>query len=481
MIYSKYQEAIFANTSFSFNLQIEAVAGSGKTFTLTEFAKGLDSTEANLALAFNRSIADDFAMKFPSTTQCSTLHALGFNFIRQNQKRIATNERKTENILKYKILGFDPKTKKFPCKEDQSFFWEWKNEVSKIVSIFKSRGCTSADEIPKKLPALCEMYQLDIPEVGIVEEVYHLSLQQEGVIDFDDMILYPVINRYEFPHFKNIFVDEAQDLNICQQQFIQKLCNTDGRLIVAGDSHQAIYGFRGASPEAMGEFKTMFSPIELPLSISYRCAKRIVNEARYIVPQIESAPDAEEGVVESITESILMNKVSSGDFILCRLNAPLVHIYLQLKSRNLPAKIRGAKIVKSLTDMILEVKNKFSSCNLSTIEQYRKYINGKSWKKWRKVYQLELLDIIEQFSKGVDSDKLIETIIRAFSDSTEGIILSSIHGVKGLETNRVFLISPELLPHPRATLEWELQQENNLKYVAITRAKKEFYYVISQD
>ena len=62
---------------------------------------------------------------------------------------------------------------------------------------------------------------------------------------------------------------------------------------------------------------------------------------------------------------------------------------------------------------------------------------------------------------------------------TDGVLLSSIHKAKGLEADRVFLIEPEgaPVPHPMAKQDWEIEQEWNLRYVAITRAKKELIYV----
>jgi len=64
-----------------------------------------------------------------------------------------------------------------------------------------------------------------------------------------------------------------------------------------------------------------------------------------------------------------------------------------------------------------------------------------------------------------------------FSDDTRGIVLSTIHKSKGLENDRVFFLLPELLPSRFATMDWQLEQEENLRYVAITRAKKELVYV----
>ena len=59
-----------------------------------------------------------------------------------------------------------------------------------------------------------------------------------------------------------------------------------------------------------------------------------------------------------------------------------------------------------------------------------------------------------------------------FTDEIEGICLSTIHKIKGLEANRVFIIRPDLLPM-KCVKDWQYIQEKNLEYVAYTRAKTE--------
>jgi superfamily I DNA/RNA helicase len=56
-------------------------------------------------------------------------------------------------------------------------------------------------------------------------------------------------------------------------------------------------------------------------------------------------------------------------------------------------------------------------------------------------------------------------------------MLSTIHKAKGLENDRIFFLCPELIPSKYATQPWQYEQEANLKYVAITRAKQELIYV----
>ncbi|MGD0575848.1 MAG: 3'-5' exonuclease [Anaerolineales bacterium] len=77
-------------------------------------------------------------------------------------------------------------------------------------------------------------------------------------------------------------------------------------------------------------------------------------------------------------------------------------------------------------------------------------------------------------------DDVAERIESIFSDDTTGVVLSSVHRAKGLEADRVFILHPELIPHPKARQDWELEQEQNCLYVALTRSKSELYLVESR-
>jgi len=63
-----------------------------------------------------------------------------------------------------------------------------------------------------------------------------------------------------------------------------------------------------------------------------------------------------------------------------------------------------------------------------------------------------------------------------FTDDIQGVVLSTIHKVKGLESDKVFIIRPDLMPMPHAKGGWQLREEKNLEYVAITRARLELIY-----
>ncbi|MBU2249747.1 MAG: ATP-binding domain-containing protein, partial [Gammaproteobacteria bacterium] len=80
-----------------------------------------------------------------------------------------------------------------------------------------------------------------------------------------------------------------------------------------------------------------------------------------------------------------------------------------------------------------------------------------------------------------DLTELRARINSIFNDTEKrGVILSSVHRAKGDEAERVWILKPELMPHPMAQQEWELEQESNLKYVAYTRSKNKLIFVQSE-
>lgn len=81
-----------------------------------------------------------------------------------------------------------------------------------------------------------------------------------------------------------------------------------------------------------------------------------------------------------------------------------------------------------------------------------------------------LLEFLHNSSSVAEARQRIETI---FADDLPGnaVVLGTVHRTKGLESERVFVLAPDLIPHPMAKKPWERDQEKNLAWVAATRAK----------
>lgn len=458
MNWSKYQQDVFSAVSGEKNnLLLSAVAGSGKTTTIVEAAR---SCPGSLFLAFNKGIAETLKNK---GLQASTFHSLGYKALAR--KRWTVNENKMRNILRYKVLSVDDSD-----KESLKEYYDCSGYFAQMASLLKGEGVYVPGSISEEtVQTLADHHCLDREQndVYTLREMFQHN-EEGGVIDFDDMLradggltIYPTV-----------FVDESQDLNKAQRGFLRRISR---RVVAVGDRNQAIYGFRGASPESMDELAIDFRMKELPLSICYRCSKAVVREAAKLQPTIEFDAGQSEGGTYTISRSHLLGHLRVGDFVVCRTTAPLVELFFQLLRAGTPSYVVGLDQERYIT-MIKTIVAKYG-WNYSGIEAYKsagiRRLEGKRFETERFLERMLVVQVFYDSTQGKNPIDACE----AMFNGKNGVRLSTIHRVKGLEADRVFLIHPELLPHPAAQLSWQLQQEDNLKYVAITRAKKEFYYV----
>jgi len=262
-------------------------------------------------------------------------------------------------------------------------------------------------------------------------------------------------------------------------------------------THNCIYGFSGSDTESFNKIKSLPSTISLPLSICYRCPKRVIELAKKFVPEIEARKNAPEGY---INYKAIVDDIKDGDMIICRNTLPLVKLYLKLISEDKKAFIKGKDIGLNLIDLIKDIDgdelntdlNKvgvFSELYLyllSFIEQTKTLLEINETEVFETQEFNNLLDSIECLeivANGLTTkDDLIDKLTSIFKDNnTEGICLSTIHKAKGLEADNVYVLNKNLMPSKYVKQDWELEQEKNLEYVAYTRPKKMLGFIYSKD
>lgn len=239
--------------------------------------------------------------------------------------------------------------------------------------------------------------------------------------------------------------------------------------------HNSIYGFRGASANSMAELGELFNASELPLSVSFRCPKAVVAEARAIVPWIESAPSAPEGEVQFV-DHLSLSDIPPRAHIVCRYNGPIFKLAWALIKSGRPATILGADIGQGLIKLIKKLAPE-SLDMASFLNRLRSWAAAEIERKPHREAiirdrEISLISISEAVHT---SQELCDLINKLFSPGGT-ISLSSIHKAKGLEWDTVIFYLPQLLPSRYATTPWQLEQEENLRYVAITRTKRRLIY-----
>lgn len=125
-----------------------------------------------------------------------------------------------------------------------------------------------------------------------VYNAYNLELKRDGKMDFDDILRecylllcenHIILEQWR-ELYKYILIDEFQDINRIQMNIIELLASPLNNIFVVGDDDQSIYGFRGARPEIMIEFKDYYPEAELiVLNVNYRSTQSIINVAGRVI------------------------------------------------------------------------------------------------------------------------------------------------------------------------------------------------------
>jgi len=468
---SKYQWQIFAFVqNGSGHGVVEAVAGSGKTSTIVLATQLTKPTDKVAFVAFNRHIARELQERAPSHVHVSTLNSLGNSNIRNAWRNVKFDADKLKHILaNHQSNGYN-------------------GPVKRLVSLCKAN---LLEPTISNLDYISDRWDIDVDDgnreqvFDLAATVYHESVQQTNVIDYDDQIHFPATGRVGCEKFDVLLVDEAQDLNKAQIALALKSVADGGRIIAVGDRFQSCYGFRGADTDAIPNIIEALSATTLPLSICYRCPLKHVKQAQQLVPQIEAREDAPEGVLDDIPRDKLAEMVKPGDMVLCRCNAPLVPPALNLIRQGIKAVIIGRDIGKGLMALLRKIQKSTGTFSLDEtlwkLEDYADREVAKLYQSDKAMKAQSLRDRVETIlalSDGCLSIGDLQTKVNVvFSDDKQGIAFSTVHKAKGLEADRVFILEPQLMPHPKAKKTWQRREEDHILYVAWTRAKAERYDV----
>lgn len=492
---SKYQSDIFEFIQHgNGNLVVEAKAGSGKSWTLVKCLDFIDEDKRVLLTAFNRDIVTELEKKVKDkdNIMTSTLHSLGRLMLSRNYP----NESLILDELKYRsYINTNIKTlssmKTYQMKSEDYF--RYIQNISTYVNFGRSYLC----QTEKDLDFIRDRY--DIENIGdeqeVAVEVMQWGKENIDTIDYTDMIWLPNILMCKPIGllFDWIFIDEAQDLSVCQREIIMKCKKINTRMCMFGDPEQSLYAFSSADPESFRSLKNLPNTTSLPLSVSYRCAKNIINLAKTIVPTIEDCGDGRDG---EIIYDVPLSDINDGDMVLCRNNAPLMQVYVAFMKEGKKCFIRGKDIGLNMKNTINRTKQTELNADLSKdgvfvrlYDQVFDNINelvGKYHVSYLDALntagvqnKLDVIHALSILSEGINtSDELIDRIKGIFSDRKKGgISLSTIHKAKGLEADNVYIACPGLMPSKMAKKAWEHTQESNLIYVAYTRAKNKLGFI----
>lgn len=484
--YSAEQIAIhgwFSAGPGSGNLTVEALAGTGKTFTIVSGLE-LAPEPMKLYVVFGSRNAEEASEKLahqPSVV-VSTFHALGNRIIKRfwpNAKPGDGDDVERDRVLEVsnsipgeavtqivRLIGFAKNLcDTMPTVED-------------LVDIAQERNIEEIDnESGTFAHPLMAKIALKTLEASLVK-------RSDNRISFHDMIFIPILNNWVTPEFSFIVVDETQDMNWLQLLMALRLLLPDGRMGIVGDDNQAIYAFRGAASGGMALMTEKLNSKRLGLTVTYRCSKAVVREAQQYVEHYTAHPSNPEGEILRSNPDRMLSEVKQSDFILSRTNAPLMPVCLNLIRRGVPARIQGRDVGLTLSNIVKKTKASSVPNFLEKLDAWlKKQIQRAKCGKHAEsrisyvTDQYETLRAVaEEATSVADISRKLETL---FQNKGAGVVLSTVHRAKGLEAPNVFLLEYSFKIKPK-TPEQE-REERNIRYVGTTRARINLTYVEDKD
>lgn len=439
----------------------------------------------DFTITHNTTVLIQACLRLDADTSAMTYHSLGMKAVGRAFGKLRVDEYKTwsildgmklpvgdhlEKVFKVKLVGMVGKAKNYGLLKPKREELEW------IV-----------DRHDLELDDMQEMV------FDMVPDVLKKSAQQTSVIDFDDMIWLPYVLNLDTPKFDIVMSDEAQDLNMIQQYLALK---AGARHVVVGDRNQAIYSFRGADSKSMDSMRQRLDVandgrgvVDMPLTLTRRCPKSHVEMAQMLVPQIKAMDSAPQGKVTLMSKDEAVKVMRPGDMVLCRVNAELLMVAYKLLKRGVKAVVRGRDIGRGIVKLIEHAeKDAGQSLTVSELMTYAGNITDSEVSKFMSIPHgrgemrassaRDKMDCLISISDGArNSGEVKQRIEQLFADfDSEGmprhaVVLSTVHRGKGLEAGRVFILRGDLMPHPMAKKAEDMEQERNLAYVAVTRAK----------
>ena len=501
---------------------IEAVAGGGKTTAVVESI--IRYVEANpghrvLFVAFNVSVKDE-GQKRLAGYPCDVLtcHGLGFRSMRKPVAWGGQSGRAQFDVQD----GYGPYMQSL-AEAEIGPEKEKKGDRDALMDLISKAKTCLVDTVPGMVE-LIERFTIEsgYTKAELAERalrVMEFTRKQPGTcvapkrrgrgnqrppqskaaVTFDDEVWAPVVNNWPVDQYDAVFVDEAQDLSPARRALISKALKPGARLFVVGDRYQAIYGFAGADIDSLPTMIDEFGCKLLPLSCSWRCAKSIVAEAQQFNPSITHAASAEDGTVDDCDAKELLGRLEYGDVLLSRTNAPLIRVFFQLARQQIRVKFIGrdygrmlayrikgwmwsheAKVAKGNASGEFTGETMLAYNDEWLQAQSENRDSGSASDRHRDEHAT-VIALCAELNSRLDTTASVKEILdRCFAFSPEEkknakgaddyITLSSTHRFKGLERDHAYVLVDTYKPG-------EDQEETNLLYVAVTRAKQHLTYV----
>jgi len=333
--------------------------------------------------------------------------------------------------------------------------------------------------------------------------------QEKRLKDFNDLLL-DFIAKETTPSFKVLFIDEAQDLSLLQWEMVRKLWGNAEKTYIAGDDDQAIFKWAGADVDHFIALKEEVNDIKI-LDQSYRIPGGPIHElSQKIIGQVQNRfdkeykPRTEEGILRRYSDVTQVDMSKGNWLVLSSANHFLDSVkevcelrgwYYQYKGSNsIPLKLLLAlnnweAWRKGSMLNHLEIKNIYEYLGSNVLEGFRKGKTLHSDDRYTLQECKEKHGLITDkvwFESFEGLDTITENYIRNMRANGETlnknprIIMSTIHGAKGGEADKVLLMQ-DLTNAALETFSYDPDELHRLFYTGATRAKRELHVLDPRD
>lgn len=293
-------------------MQVLASAGSGKTRVLTERIRYIlkeTKKDGVIALTFTNKAAEEMKNRLQDIEDLNdrcwigTIHSIAQRILDQYGHTIGLPselhiyereyDRKTVFLQSLREEGIDIDA--FLDIPDENIRKDRDRIINNYMEQFSivKHDLLNEEEIKQR-------YNED-EDFLLIYHSYQKALLDSGGIDFDDILVYAnqILTEQSWcgkiyqAKYKHICVDEAQDMNKAQYEFVKVLCAEQIKsVLMVGDPNQMIYGFNGSSSDYFCKnFIEDFSPKKYELKSNYRSSKAIINLANKLKPDSQKPSD----------------------------------------------------------------------------------------------------------------------------------------------------------------------------------------------
>ena len=316
-------------------IQVLASAGTGKTRVLTERVRHiLERTKKDgvIALTFTNKAAEEMTARLADCDQVdgrawiATIHSVAQRILEKyghtvglpTELHIYDRDKDRMEVFMRSLRDDGVDIDEYLNIADSRELKNREKNLQDYMNIFSKikRELQTEQDVNKLYPN---------KNIWKVFKDYQNSLINSGGIDYDDilehahriLLTHDWIAKIYRSQYKHVCVDEAQDLNKAQYEFVKALCgDVIKSVLMVGDPNQMIYGFNGSSQDYLCKhFVYDFSPQEFKLKENYRSSKAVIRAANKLKPnsqtEVEYALKGDVDVSEFDTEEAEANSVSS--------------------------------------------------------------------------------------------------------------------------------------------------------------------------